>query len=130
MGIWHWTPHFGNETNFSAWNSNFSLGRRPGPEVIKLFSYSTQLSMNFFLLINIKMPSIVGILIFISRINFMLSSVVQEESFNGWYLIFSRQKKFHSQLSWAWKFFYNLRAWTPVFKIWMRALIDTWYSVP
>ena len=37
-----------------------------GPEVIKLFSYSAQLSMKFFLLINIKMPTVVGILIFIS----------------------------------------------------------------
>ena len=37
--------------------------RTAGPEVIKLFSCSTQLSMKFFLLINIKMPTIVGILI-------------------------------------------------------------------
>ena len=33
-----------------------------GPEVIKLFSCSTKLSMKFFLLINVKMPTIVGIL--------------------------------------------------------------------
>ena len=38
----------------------------PGPEVIKLFSNSTQLSMIFFLLINVKMPTIVGILAFMS----------------------------------------------------------------
>ena len=37
-----------------------------GPEVIKLFTCSTQLRLNFFLLINDKMPTIVGILIFIS----------------------------------------------------------------
>ena len=37
------------------------------PEVIKLFSCSTQLSMKLSLLINIKMPTIVGIFIFISR---------------------------------------------------------------
>ena len=30
----------------------------PGAEVIKLFPCSTQLSMNFFLLINVKMPTI------------------------------------------------------------------------
>ena len=30
----------------------------PGPEVIKLFSCSTQLSMNFFLLIIVKMPTV------------------------------------------------------------------------
>ena len=51
------------------------------------FSYSTQLSMEFFLLINIKMPTIVGILIFISRKKFMLSSAVQEEILNYGYLI-------------------------------------------
>ena len=69
----------------------------PGPEVIKLFSCSTQLSMNFqwlittkmlknrsnvcftthmfvfILLINVKMPTLVGILTFISKINFVPS---------------------------------------------------------
>ena len=40
-----------------------------GPEVIKVFSCSTQLSMNFFLLINVKMPTIVGILTYLSRNN-------------------------------------------------------------
>ena len=42
------------------------------PEVIKLFSCSTQLSMKFFLLINIKMLTIVGILTVMSRKNSML----------------------------------------------------------
>ena len=37
---------------------------KSGPEVIKLFSCSTQLSIKFFLLINVKMPTIVGILAF------------------------------------------------------------------
>ena len=45
--------------------------RPPGPEVIKLFSCSTQLSMKFFLLINVKMPTNVGILTFMSRKNSM-----------------------------------------------------------
>ena len=53
-----------------------------GPEVLKRFSYSTQLSMKFFLLINIKMPTIVGILISISRKNFIINSAVQEKSLN------------------------------------------------
>ena len=55
----------------------FSLRRMgiSGPEVILLFSCSTQLSMNFSLLINIKMPTIVSIFIFISRDIFMLSYV-------------------------------------------------------
>ena len=51
-----------------------------GPKVIKLFSCSTQLSMKFSLLINMKMPTKVGIFIFISRENFMLSYVRQEKS--------------------------------------------------
>ena len=41
----------------------------PGTEVIKLFPCSTQLSSKLILLINVKMPTIVGILTFISRIN-------------------------------------------------------------
>ena len=40
-----------------------------GPEVIKLFSYTTQLSTKFLLLINVKMPTIVGSLAFISMMN-------------------------------------------------------------
>ena len=42
---------------------------RSRPEVIKLFSCSTQVIMKFILLINVKMPTTVGILTFISRIN-------------------------------------------------------------
>ena len=45
---------------------------KTGPEVIKLFSCSAQLSMKFFLLINVKMPTIVGILTFMSRKNTIL----------------------------------------------------------
>ena len=44
----------------------------PGPEVIKLFSCSTQLSMNFFLLTNVEMPNIVGILTYMNRKNSIL----------------------------------------------------------
>ena len=48
---------------------------------IKIF-HALQLSdVVFILLINVKMPTIVGILVFISRINFMLSSVEHETSF-------------------------------------------------
>ena len=41
-----------------------------GPEVIKLFP--AQLSMNFFLLINVEMPTVVGISNFMSRKNSIL----------------------------------------------------------
>ena len=47
----------------------YYLSQIPGPEVIKLFSCLTQLSIKFILLINVKMPTIVGILTFISRMN-------------------------------------------------------------
>ena len=45
---------------------------KPGPEVIKLFSCSTQLSMKFFALINDKMPTVVGILTCMSGKNNIL----------------------------------------------------------
>ena len=44
----------------------------PGSELIKLFSCSTQFSMKFFLLINVKVPTIVGILTFKSGKNNIL----------------------------------------------------------
>ena len=44
----------------------------PGPEVIKLFSCSTQLSMKFSPLIHVKMPTIVGILTCMSGKNNIL----------------------------------------------------------
>ena len=61
--------------NFSSEIFNFnsckncSILHRTGLEVIKLFSCSSQLSLKFILFINMKMPKIVGILTFISRIN-------------------------------------------------------------
>ena len=59
--------------NFCVQKSNHTLCvETPGPEVIKLFSCSTQLSMKFFLLINVKMPTIVGILTFMSKKNSIL----------------------------------------------------------
>ena len=48
------------------------LCMKSGPEVIKLFSCSTQLSMKFSPLINVKMPTIVGILTYMSGKNNIL----------------------------------------------------------
>ena len=48
-----------------------SVSTQPGTEVIKN-SCSTQLSMNFFLLINVKMPTTVGILTLLSSSNNVL----------------------------------------------------------
>ena len=41
----------------------------PGLKLIKLFSCSTQMSMKVILLINVKMPTVVGILTFMSGMN-------------------------------------------------------------
>ena len=42
------------------------------PRLLKLFSCSAQLRLKFILLINVKMPTIVGILTLMSRINYWL----------------------------------------------------------
>ena len=52
---------------------------KSGPEVIKLFSCSTQQSMKFFLLINVKMPTSVGIFTFMSRKNSILDLAEPEK---------------------------------------------------
>ena len=54
------------------------------------FSGSNHQSQSFILLINVKMPTIVNILTFMSRINFMLSLVEHEKSFTS-----SRQTLLH-----------------------------------
>ena len=82
----------------------------PGSEVIKLFSCSTQRSMKFFLLINVKMPTIVGILTFMSRKNSILGWSEPGKSWISRYFFTYEHLKFHAQLSWAWKKFYNLGA--------------------
>ena len=50
----------------------------PGPEVVKLFSCSTQLSMKFFPLRNVKMPTIVGIFTCMNGKNNILGLPVTE----------------------------------------------------
>ena len=79
--------------------TNDNLGFRPGPEVIKLFSCSAQLRLKFILLINVKMPTIVGILTFISRIKYRhWSSKLSVSIYLGYFSIYE-QLKFHTQLS-------------------------------
>ena len=72
---------------------------RPGPEVIKLFSCSAQLRLKFILLINVKMPTIVGILTFMSRINYRHWQSLSEISTNFGYFSIYEKFKFHAQLS-------------------------------
>ena len=79
--------------------------RRSGPEVIKLFSCSTQLSMKFFLFINVKMPTIVGILICMSGKNNILCLTELNKSRISWFFHTYEDLKFRAQLSWAWKSF-------------------------
>ena len=62
-----------------------------GPEVIKLCSYSTQLSTNFILLINVKMPTRVGILTFISMINTTSGKLKAKQIFICRYFSFYEQ---------------------------------------
>ena len=54
---------------FNEYNMWFHGEIRPGLEVIKPFSCSTELSTKYMLLINVKMPTFVGICTFISMIN-------------------------------------------------------------
>ena len=61
---------------------------RTGHEVLKLFSYSTQLSTKFILLINVKMSTIVGILTFISMINTISERLKARNIFNCQYFRF------------------------------------------
>ena len=72
---------------------------RPGPEVIKLFPCSTQLSTKFILLINVKMPTIVGILTFISMINATSEILKARNFFICRFFIFYEELKFRAQLS-------------------------------
>ena len=94
----------------------------PDPEVIKLFSYSTQLSTKLIMLINVKMPTIVGTLTFISMINTTHQSLKVSNAFICWYVSVYEWLKFRAQLIWAWKKFYNLGAW-----FWTMRRINTNY---
>ena len=75
------------------------MALQSGPEVIKLFSCSTQLSIKFILLINVKMPTIVGILTFISMINTTSEGLKARNFFICRHFSFYEQLKFRAQLS-------------------------------
>ena len=78
---------------------HYTRNMSPGLEVIKLFSCSAQLRLKFILLINVKMPTIVGILTFISRINYRLwSSKPLVSIYLGYFSIYGKLK-FQAQLS-------------------------------
>ena len=71
----------------------------PGPGVIKLFPCSTQLSVKFILLINVKMPTLVGILTIISMINTTSERLKAINFFICRYFSFYEQLKFRAKLS-------------------------------
>ena len=81
----------------SSSNANKVDKIKAGPRVIKLFSCSSQLSMKFILLINVKMPTIAVILTFMSKIN--TTSERQSKKLYLWHFSFYEQLKFHAQLS-------------------------------
>ena len=83
----------------SAFRMKCQISRQPGPEVIKLFSYSTQLSTKFILLINVKMPTIVGILTFLSLIDTASERLIARNFFICRYFSFYEQLKFRAQLN-------------------------------
>ena len=72
-------------------------------QVIKRFSCSAQLRLKFILLINVKMPTIVGtivgILTFISRINYCLMEFMPEFSTDLGYFSIYDLLTFHAHLS-------------------------------
>ena len=58
--------------NKKKYHPILSLSKSSGPEVIKLFPCSVELSMKFFPLINVKMPTTLDISTFLSRKNSIL----------------------------------------------------------
>ena len=68
-----------------------------GPKVIKLFSYSTQLSTKCILLINVKMPTIVGVLTLISMIHTTTERLEAKQFFVCRYFSVYEQLKLRAQ---------------------------------
>ena len=68
------------------------------PEVIKLFPFSTQLSTKFILLKKFKMPTIVGILTFMSMINTTSERLKAIYFFSCRYFSFYEQLKFGARV--------------------------------
>ena len=69
------------------------------PRGYKIVSCSTKLSTKFILLINVKMPTIVGILTFISMIDTTSERLKARNFFICQYFNFYEQLKFRAQLS-------------------------------
>ena len=85
---------FSVATDFGSWT--IQIEKEAGSEFIKL--NSTQLSMKFFLLINVKMPTIVGILTFLSGKNSLLG-LSKRKNADFLYFYIYEHLKFRAQLS-------------------------------
>ena len=71
----------------------------PGPDVLKLFSCSTQLSMKFFVLINLKLLTI-AISFLLNLAEHGMFSVNKYDNANYcWHFHIYKHRKFHAQLS-------------------------------
>ena len=81
-----------------------------------LWGYKTVSVLNsaeheFILLINFKMPTSVGISKFINMINTRSERLKSRNFFICGYFSFYELLKYRTELSWAWKKFYNLGTW-------------------
>ena len=109
------------------------LGTAVWLQGLKKISCSTQLSMKFFLLTNVKLPTIVGILTFMSRKNSILGLSEPEKSLISWYFYTYEHLKFHAQLSWAWNIFitsgpnYRLHSNSYNFKLSLLSQVSSMY---
>ena len=68
------------------------------PRGYNTFLCSTQLNMKFILFINVKMPTIIGILTFVSRINTISDSFITRKELICQHFSCYEKLKFHSQL--------------------------------
>ena len=87
--------------------------KQSGPKIIKLILWSTQLSMKFVLLINLKLLTKFWIF-FHAQLNWACpAELSMKKVLNVFLFVFSFlwPHEIHAQLSWAWKKFYNLGAW-------------------
>ena len=93
----HHLVHYGPQPSKSQHNiGGYVL---PSPKVIDFFPCSTQLSLKFILLINVKIPTIVGILTFMRRINKTPESSIERKIFIYQHFSCYEQLKFRAQLS-------------------------------
>ena len=103
---WELLPYWMDPMYILIW----AFASHTGPEVIQLFSCSTQLSMKFFMLISLKLLTIANsfLLNLADRENFY--AYKYENANFCWHFHIYWQRKFYAQLSWAWKKNYNLGA--------------------